>query len=176
MPILRQYCYLILVPLLGYFDSPAVLAQSCNTDCAASCRLCTETFFAGIQCTPPEPTCYGLCISKKAAECGRGATQKDQPIHGNYCGLGNRGGSPIDSLDAACKRHDDCYDRRGRAACSCDRPLAAEARGSCYFGLESECCSAGEGNIDCEVFRFQPMYSTVSGEYWTIDLDAEVSG
>lgn len=30
-------------------------------------------------------------------------------FHGNYCGLGTRGGIPIDELDAACKRHDVGY-------------------------------------------------------------------
>jgi hypothetical protein len=62
--------------------------------------------------------------------------RRDQPIHGNYCGLGNRGGSPVDSLDAACKRHDDCYDRIGRAACSCDKTLASETAVLSAFGSD----------------------------------------
>ncbi len=48
------------------------------------------------------------------------------PYHGNYCGRGNRGGEPVDDLDAACKAHDDCYDRDGDGACSCDRALERE--------------------------------------------------
>ena len=36
--------------------------------------------------------------------------------HGNYCGHGNRGPGlpPTDELDAACKRHDECYDAAQR--------------------------------------------------------------
>ena len=33
------------------------------------------------------------------------------PVHGNYCGPGNRGGAPVDELDKACFRHDCEYDR-----------------------------------------------------------------
>jgi hypothetical protein len=33
------------------------------------------------------------------------------PFHGNYCGPGNRGGMPIDSLDRACFKHDCEYDK-----------------------------------------------------------------
>lgn len=48
--------------------------------------------------------------------------------HGNFCGHGNRGDvEPIDALDAACKRHDDCYDRAQRRSCACDRTLKQEA-------------------------------------------------
>ncbi|KAA2241076.1 phospholipase A2 family protein [Salinarimonas soli] len=43
------------------------------------------------------------------------------PFHGHYCGRGNLGGDPIDVLDATCKAHDECYDRVGDSACSCDR-------------------------------------------------------
>lgn len=50
-------------------------------------------------------------------------TQPAPPLfHGNWCGLGdlNRR-KPVDALDAACRAHDLCYERRGRGACSCDR-------------------------------------------------------
>ncbi len=49
------------------------------------------------------------------------------PYHGNYCGRANRGGEPIDVLDAACKAHDDCYDAAGDGACSCDRAIERES-------------------------------------------------
>ena len=50
-------------------------------------------------------------------------------FHGNFCGQGDAGpgAAPVDSLDAACRRHDLCYGRRGASACSCDRELEAEA-------------------------------------------------
>lgn len=50
-------------------------------------------------------------------------------IHGNYCGPGNRGPAfkPIDALDAACMRHDACYDTAGYSSCACDATLRREA-------------------------------------------------
>ncbi|MDP4468654.1 phospholipase A2 family protein [Staphylococcus hyicus] len=44
-------------------------------------------------------------------------------FYGRYCGKGNNGGKPIDDLDAACKRHDDCYAKYGWGKCKCDRPF-----------------------------------------------------
>jgi hypothetical protein len=49
------------------------------------------------------------------------------PFHGNYCGRGNRGGDPIDSLDAICKAHDECYDLEGDSSCGCDRAIERES-------------------------------------------------
>jgi hypothetical protein len=50
-------------------------------------------------------------------------------FHGNYCGRGQRGEGlpPIDDLDAACMRHDACYDAAGRPSCACDAALKREA-------------------------------------------------
>lgn len=50
-------------------------------------------------------------------------------FHGNYCGKGSRGEGlpPIDALDAACMRHDACYDAAGTSACACDATLRREA-------------------------------------------------
>ena len=45
------------------------------------------------------------------------------PIHGHYCGPGHGGGEPDDALDEACKRHDECYERRGYSDCECDAQL-----------------------------------------------------
>lgn len=36
-------------------------------------------------------------------------TKRFLKFHGNYCGPGNRGGNPVDALDAACKKHDTGY-------------------------------------------------------------------
>src|ERR1700712_3745736 len=50
-------------------------------------------------------------------------------FHGNYCGAGQRGSDlpPTDDLDAACQRHDACYDTAGYRSCACDRVLKREA-------------------------------------------------
>ncbi|WP_414054609.1 phospholipase A2 family protein [Macrococcus equi] len=48
------------------------------------------------------------------------------PIYGNYCGKGNKGGKPIDDLDAICKRHDQCYEKKGMWNCSCDALIVGE--------------------------------------------------
>lgn len=48
-------------------------------------------------------------------------------VWGKYCGPKHSGpGKPIDILDAACKRHDDCYAKRGYLKCSCDQILINE--------------------------------------------------
>lgn len=48
--------------------------------------------------------------------------------HGNYCGYGNRGydRAPVDELDAACMRHDQCFDATNRS-CSCNAALKVDA-------------------------------------------------
>lgn len=50
-------------------------------------------------------------------------------FHGNYCGAGQRGTEllPTDALDAACQRHDACYDTAGHRSCACDKALRREA-------------------------------------------------
>ncbi|AWN37941.1 phospholipase A2 family protein [Methylobacterium radiodurans] len=50
-------------------------------------------------------------------------------FHGNYCGKGQRGEglTPTDDLDAACMRHDACYDTAGYSSCACDTALKREA-------------------------------------------------
>jgi len=39
-----------------------------------------------------------------------------KPWYGNYCGPGNNPGGPKSCVDAACKSHDECYDRCGLSA------------------------------------------------------------
>ncbi|WP_267360291.1 hypothetical protein [Methylobacterium sp. GC_Met_3] len=53
----------------------------------------------------------------------------EELFHGNYCGRGQRGEGlpPIDALDAACMRHDACYDVAGYSSCACDATLRREA-------------------------------------------------
>lgn len=43
--------------------------------------------------------------------------------YGNYCGLGNSGGTPVNSVDRTCMVHDNCYDQDGWGNCDCDRAL-----------------------------------------------------
>lgn len=45
------------------------------------------------------------------------------PVHGNWCGPGHGGGEPVDPLDEACKRHDECYADSGYFDCKCDTQL-----------------------------------------------------
>ncbi|MEK4758090.1 hypothetical protein I6G25_11230 (plasmid) [Macrococcoides caseolyticum] len=48
-------------------------------------------------------------------------------VYGKYCGKGDKGGSPIDTLDKACQAHDRCYANYGWGNCNCDRILLATA-------------------------------------------------
>lgn len=134
----------------------AANAQTCSTSCVESCRVCTDIPFLGLKCSPPEPTCLSICLTKKGAECGKGATRRDQPIHGNYCGLGNRGGQPVDSLDAACKKHDECYDRVGRGACSCDKVLAETAAVLAGFGSDLDMAAREKSALVAAFFGSTP--------------------
>lgn len=43
--------------------------------------------------------------------------------YGNWCGKGNNGKKPIDILDAQCKKHDLCYEKKGMWNSSCDKDL-----------------------------------------------------
>lgn len=46
----------------------------------------------------------------------------------NWCGPGCNGpGAPINDVDAACKKHDECY-QQGRDACACDREFLERLR------------------------------------------------
>lgn len=49
-----------------------------------------------------------------------GPTSEFKQIYGNYCGPGNRGGEPIDDIDAACQLHDMCYHYNKRYDPECD--------------------------------------------------------
>lgn len=49
------------------------------------------------------------------------------PVWGNWCGPGHSGpGTPVDTLDTLCMRHDKCYAQRGYLSCYCDAQLKAE--------------------------------------------------
>ena len=49
-------------------------------------------------------------------------------LHGNFCGVGGRPGlAPLDALDAACQRHDDCTTTGALPSCACNERLKSEA-------------------------------------------------
>ncbi|WP_407528163.1 hypothetical protein [Methylobacterium oryzisoli] len=50
-------------------------------------------------------------------------------FHGHYCGAGQRGEglAPTDALDAACQRHDACFEAAGHRSCACNLSLQREA-------------------------------------------------
>ncbi|WP_233025848.1 hypothetical protein [Rhodopseudomonas boonkerdii] len=48
-------------------------------------------------------------------------------IHGNYCGVGQRPGGPIDALDVACMHHDACTPTGRLPTCECNARLRDEA-------------------------------------------------
>ncbi len=49
-------------------------------------------------------------------------------IHGNYCGIGNRPGTPpVDLLDEACMHHDACTKTGKMPSCACDNRLHDDA-------------------------------------------------
>ncbi len=49
-------------------------------------------------------------------------------VHGNYCGIGNRPGTPpIDLLDEACMHHDACMHSGKLPSCACDNRLHDDA-------------------------------------------------
>lgn len=60
-----------------------------------------------------------------AAPPATAASEASPPLyHGNWCGAGDaHRGRAVDALDAACRVHDLCYEKRGRGACTCDRAL-----------------------------------------------------
>ena len=55
------------------------------------------------------------------------------PLYGNWCGPNHpvdmsRAGPPLDQLDAACMRHDQCFAALGDQNCNCDISLLNELR------------------------------------------------
>ncbi len=78
------------------------------------------------------------CVLLAAETVAAGSAPVSFPVHGNWCGPGDRaapGGAPrapVDVLDAACMRHDLCYERRGTLDCGCDIALLEELRATRY--------------------------------------------
>jgi tRNA(fMet)-specific endonuclease VapC len=68
--------------------------------------------------------CLGIPACAQAGETPKAL------LHGNYCDHGNNAPlPPIDDLDAACARHDDCTPAGGLGSKACNLRLQAEAEG-----------------------------------------------
>ncbi|MDT0700360.1 phospholipase A2 family protein [Staphylococcus chromogenes] len=66
---------------------------------------------------------YILTKNQLSDDTGLNLARAKWMFYGRYCGKGNKGGKPIDDLDAACKRHDECYAKHGWGKCKCDKPF-----------------------------------------------------
>ena len=66
-------------------------------------------------------------LGRKFNEFGRAMTNPTRdgfPFWGNWCGPGHSGPNPpVDVLDHICKARDQCYEKVGYLACSCDSAL-----------------------------------------------------
>ncbi len=107
-----------LAPLLAQLDAPLDTVPS-DPPASDANRLDT-----------PDQT------SQKAGEVIEGVTKGDVKalrrgpllLHGNFCGIGSRPGhGPVDALDAACERHDNCTKDGELPSCACDGRLQREA-------------------------------------------------
>jgi len=76
----------------------------------------------------PAPQPSGECVRPDCDQCAANALDgSGVPVYGNYCGPQHGGtGEPIDAVDAACKRHDECYGELGYFDCRCDAQLLEE--------------------------------------------------
>ena len=61
------------------------------------------------------------------------------PVYGNWCGPAHPKSSsnpdPIDNIDAACKKHDVCYEKKGYFDCSCNEQLATDLINGQYSSI-----------------------------------------
>jgi len=64
-----------------------------------------------------------LTLAATAAQAGTA-----YPVHGNWCGPKHAGGSALDPLDAACRRHDLCTYSTRDYDCGCDLLFMDELR------------------------------------------------
>jgi tRNA(fMet)-specific endonuclease VapC len=72
-------------------------------------------------------TLFVACLAASAGIGPANAGPKPM-LHGNYCGPGNNAPlPPVDALDEACARHDDCTPDGGLATKACNLRLQAEA-------------------------------------------------
>ena len=67
------------------------------------------------------------------------------PVYGNHCGpgYGDPNVPPVDLIDAACYRHDRCYEQRGYLECGCNRQLITEIGTALPLTLDPVAHTAG---------------------------------
>lgn len=98
-----------------------------------------------IDVTFPTATDSSKCVRPGCEQCfGNALDGKGLPIYGNYCGPQHGGtGDPIDAVDAACKRHDECYAQLGYFDCRCDQQLLEELPGAIAQTASSQATLCG---------------------------------
>lgn len=120
---------LFALSFLTLVASTAARADWCDIDCFDHVKVCFRDPFPPhkkhCNVNPALMAEYNACKLAKATVCAVKAVK--QPFYGHYCGKGDVGGAPIDDLDAACMRHDRCYEKRGDHNCACDLELSKEA-------------------------------------------------
>lgn len=101
-----------------------------DTARALSAGASPEVFVIGAEVNRISPVFSGTATPLAGAgKDGMASTQglsAGFPVHGNWCGPGHGGGTPIDTLDTLCMRHDKCYAARGYFDCLCDKQLRDE--------------------------------------------------
>lgn len=76
------------------------------------------------------PILLAACCAAPSLAEPSGAARPKMLVYGNYCGLGNNAPlPPIDVLDEACARHDDCTPDNDLPTKACNVRLEHEAQG-----------------------------------------------
>ena len=92
---------------------------------------------------------FGCAVSKNAKSVDQ-SKQGFIPVYGNWCGPDHpkydKSNAPpaIDKLDAACRRHDKCYEEKGYLNCDCDFQLISDInnlRGGGYSKIQAQSIS-----------------------------------
>jgi len=87
---------------------------------------------------------FTLAVGQVADQLQFGSPKQSQrttslPIWGNWCGPGHGGGPTKDRLDEQCKKHDECYDRRGYFSKACDLQLLIDLSKNFFrFGFKAK--------------------------------------
>lgn len=92
-----------------------------NSAAAEAAGVSPEALAAGAEFNRIAPA-YGPIVRPNSTT----APMDGFPVWGNWCGPGHGSGTPIDTLDTLCMRHDKCYGQRGYFDCYCDAQLKAE--------------------------------------------------
>lgn len=74
--------------------------------------------------------------------------------YGNWCGNGNNGKAPMDSLDLACKNHDKCWEKNGRGNKACNRTFVNQLKGIKSSGYSSRLGVHGRVYLNAAIALF----------------------